>query len=136
MTHKEYYDQYLIDKAVSDYSMEDFKELILLLAEHQIGMDITLNFKSRDNEYYMVVYDNPFEVSFGRCSSYHDCDEQYFPSLEDLFSAELVDGISLKEEWADLEWIGTEPPMDQFTADEIIEDYEKARKNNPYWKDR
>ena len=116
----EFYRAFHGQDVLNPYSMEEFKSAIMTYIRLDIYPEISLFFRDKEDEYFIVGYVG--HVDFQKCGS----DDQVleFPDLESLFSAELIDGICLNRDWYKLEAIDCRPEIDD--KDFVIETYRVA----------
>lgn len=86
-------------------SFDEFKEVFDSMSGEP---EITINFFDNEAD-YMIIRHNEC-VTFQRCGSdsrgvYTGSGEYEYPSLEELYHAELVDGICLEKMWDEIEII-------------------------------
>lgn len=79
-------------------------------------------FRDKESEYMIIGY--PGHVSFQRCGYSDGSGEIDYASLDELFDAELVDGICLKRDWYKVTDVWCQPDMEDIDA--VIESYRIA----------
>ena len=93
---------------------EEFRKLYHLIAYEQ---EFEIIFKGMEKTYMIIKYDD--HVSFLRCGV-DDCSGEFeYPSLEELYEIESVDGICLKDSWDKIDTIIANGIYDIFLQDEL-----------------
>ena len=106
------------------YSLDAFKQNMRKYLDNGVGLEITLIFEDKKDEYYIVAYNNQ-RFEFGR-SEYKTANYSVmsYEDLETLFNSIQFDGICLNRDWDKLTGLGCEPDMEYM--DETIDAYRKA----------
>ncbi len=81
-------------------------------------------FTGKTETYMIIKYDD--HVSFQRCGVDDGSREYDYPSLEELYQIESVDGICLKDKWDTIETIIADGMYDLSISEEF-EDFKKYR---------
>jgi len=115
------------------YSIEYVKEVINELVKMDFEPELSLCFIGNESEYMIIVYAD--HVSFQRCGYYDGSGEIEYKTLDELFEAELIDGICLKRDWNKIVDIWCSPSIIDF---EFKKDkYKKMiEQSNREWGDR
>ena len=103
-------------------SIEDIKRIITAFVRVDIEPEMSMTFRGKESEYMIIGY--PGHVSFQRCGYSDGSGEVDYASLDELFDAELIDGICLKKDWYKLTDIWCQPDMEDI--DTVIESYRRA----------
>ena len=77
------------------FTFEDFKKY----CKAPWADEFYLEFKDSLDEYMIIIYDD--HVSFQRCG-YEGSGEFEYKDLDELYNADLIDGINLKRDWNNL----------------------------------
>lgn len=104
------------------YSIEDIKRIITTFVRVDIEPEMSMTFRGKESEYMIIGY--PGHVSFQRCGYSDGSGEFDYASLDELFDAELIDGICLKKDWYKLTDIWCQPDMEDI--DTVIASYRIA----------
>lgn len=115
------------------YSIEYVKEVINELVKMDFEPELSLCFRGNESEYMIIGYAD--HVSFQRCGYYDGSGEIEYKTLDELFEAELIDGICLKRDWNKIVDIWCSPSIIDF---EFKKDkYKKMmEQSNREWGDR
>ena len=115
------------------YSIEYVKEVIKELVKMDFEPELSLCFRGNESEYMIIVYAD--HVSFQRCGYYDGSGEIEYKTLDELFEADIIDGICLKRDWNKIVDILCSPSMIDF---EFKKDkYKKMiEQSNRVWGDR
>lgn len=104
------------------YSIEDIKRIITTFIKIDAEPEMSMMFRDKESEYMIIGY--PGHVSFQRCGYSDGSGEIDYASLDELFDAELVDGICLKRDWYKVTDVWCQPDMEDIDA--VIESYRIA----------
>ena len=115
------------------YSIDYVKEVINELVKMGFEPELSLCFRGNESEYMIIVYAD--HVSFQRCGYYDGSGEIEYKTLDELFEADIIDGICLKRDWNKIVDILCSPSMIDF---EFKKDkYKKMiEQSNRVWGDR
>ena len=115
------------------YSIDYVKEVINELVKMGFEPELSLCFRGNESEYMIIVYAD--HVSFQRCGYYDGSGEIEYKTLDELFEADIIDGICLKRDWNKIVDILCSPSMIDF---EFKKDkYKKMiEQSNREWGDR
>ena len=115
------------------YSIEYVKEVIKELVKMDFEPELSLCFRGNESEYMIIGYAD--HVSFQRCGYYDGSGEIDYKTLDELFEADIIDGICLKRDWNKIVDIWCSPSMIDF---EFKKDkYKKMiEQSNQEWGDR
>ena len=129
----EFYRAFQNQGKVNIYSIEYVKEVIKELVKMDFEPELSLCFRGNESEYMIIGYAD--HVSFQRCGYYDGSGEIDYKTLDELFEADIIDGICLKRDWNKIVDIWCSPSMIDF---EFKKDkYKKMiEQSNQEWGDR
>ena len=115
------------------YYIDYVKQVINELVKMDFEPELSLCFRGNESEYMIIGYAD--HVSFQRCGYYDGSGEIDYKTLDELFEAELIDGICLNRDWNKVVDIWCSPSMIDF---EFKKDkYKKmVEQSNQEWGDR
>ncbi len=76
-------------------------------------------FRGNQTSYMIIKYDD--HVSFQRCGVEDGSGEYDYPSLEELYETDSVDGVCLKDVWGNIDTIIADSTFDLSLRDELKE---------------
>ena len=83
--------------------MLSFEEFTSIYDAAQGEPEFEIYFMNQTKTYMIIKYDD--HVSFQRCGANDGSGEYDYPSLEELYQIESVDGICLRDKWGNIETI-------------------------------
>lgn len=133
MDEYEFYGSFQNQGKGNIYYIDYVKEAISTFVKLGMEPELTICFRGNKSEYMIIGYKD--HVSFQRCGYYDGSGEIDYKTLDELFEAEVIDGICLNRDWNKVVDIWCSPSMIDF---EFKKDkYKKmVEQSNQEWGDR
>jgi len=97
-------------------SFEEFENLFYRASGEP---EFEVIFRSNSRTYMIIKYDD--HVSFQRCGLYDGSGESNYFTLRELYKAELIDEIKLKDMWNEIETIIADATFDLSLPSELAD---------------